>query len=1217
MTERELFVAALHLRDAARVAFLDLACDDRAVRSRVDSLLLEHERLGGFLEPSAAPGAAAPDPNATTDLPGEQLDTVIAGKYKLMELIGEGGMGSVWRAQQTEPVKRFVAVKLIKSGMDSKAVLARFEAERQALAVMDHPNIARILDGGVTEAGSPFFVMELVKGVPITEFCDARKLTPKQRLELFVPVCQAIQHAHQKGIIHRDIKPSNVLIALYDDKAVPKVIDFGIAKATGQALTDSSYQTAFGGVVGTPEYMSPEQASLNNLDIDTRSDVYSLGVLLYELLAGSPPFRSAELKKAGMLEMLRVVREEEPPRPSIRLSATNTLPSISANRGTEPKKLTGLLRNELDWIVMKALEKDRARRYESANGFAADVQRHLSGEAVQAHPPSAGYRMRKFIRRHKGRVLAASLLLAALVAGLASTTWQAIRATHAEEAAHDEQKKTAEALTVADEQRKKAETQVASIAVDVDLKYCEDGEVPLGLLRLAQTLPTIPEHAKELRECAALNILAWGQRFRPAIGPLTHDGFEVTEALLSPDGRTVLTAGRDGTARLWDSLTGKQLRKLGQPPQENAGEMALSGILQFSKDGSTVLTLHNCQIVEDYGRGGLNTAGEGAVLRLWDVATGQLRSETAQHTGSIYQYSLSHNGSLLATSCHTQPTQCTLRIWDGATGQLVHKLDLQGSIISGAFSPDGKCVLIGQDQQFGVWFPDDHRPAKQLPGFNPELSPNGGSVASVERFGNTVYWWDTTDWHLQRTIDVSKESTGPYGYVYAGFITDDLLAVTNAIDWCKVFVKNQSTPIEYSGFISNSLGPAGTIRASLDGRLVLIGVNVYDTVGGQRIPPPRGRRFRPELRQFAEGNWFTSFHESSIIDLAADKKISLGPQSVGPNNVGPSNSDAHFLKSLDTCVMLGVDKQIVVLRKADASLDAQLLLQWCRVVTRGMLDERGRFSKFDEATWENLRQELSHDLDANPDASILRSAVSDRLYWLREEIKQSKSPIPLCDRLIEAEPTWLNYSGRAKAHFDAEHWDLAVRDQLDAARLRGDRYWRYDNSFTDPFTYLVPGTRLVQSPGLPREQYELALRWAEARNRAGAADSTLLGDRHGDRTRPGQMASRQVISLAQFRLGRYSDALATLRQSDVPKVSAAAGMLMSPWNLLTIQNDSFIVAPIDLAVRAMCHHHLGQPKAAEICLRMTRELLGNEGGSVEQRALLREAELLIEGNAKP
>jgi eukaryotic-like serine/threonine-protein kinase len=350
-----------------------------------------------------------------------EAGTILAGKYRLSERIGEGGMGSVWVAHQSEPVKRKVAVKLIKAGMDSKSVLARFEAERQALAVMDHPTIAKVLDGGLHD-GRPFFVMELVKGVPITEYCDACKLKPKERLELFVPVCQAIQHAHQKGIIHRDIKPSNVLIALYDDKPVPKVIDFGIAKATGGTLTEHTIETAFGGVVGTPQYMSPEQASLNNLDIDTRSDVYSLGVLLYELLTGSPPFARKELEKKGLLEILRVVREEEPPRPSTKLSTAAALPSLSASRGTEPKKLTGLLRNELDWIVMKALEKDRARRYETANGFAADVQRYLSGEAVVAHPPSTAYRLKKFVRRNKGQVIAASLVLFALVAGIAGTT---------------------------------------------------------------------------------------------------------------------------------------------------------------------------------------------------------------------------------------------------------------------------------------------------------------------------------------------------------------------------------------------------------------------------------------------------------------------------------------------------------------------------------------------------------------------------------------------------------------------------------------------------------------------------------------------------------------------------------------------------------------------------------------------------------------------------
>ncbi|XZE46977.1 tetratricopeptide repeat protein [Pirellulaceae bacterium SH467] len=339
-------------------------------------------------------------------------------------------MGSVWRAKQSEPVKRFVAVKLIKAGMDSKQVVARFDAERQALALMDHPNIAKVLDGGLHD-GRPYFVMELVKGVPITEYCDHEKLTPHQRLELFVSVCNAIQHAHQKGIIHRDIKPSNVLVAMYDDQPVVKVIDFGVAKATGGNLTEATIDTGFGSVVGTPQYMSPEQATFNNLDIDTRSDVYALGILLYELLAGSTPFSAKELQQKGLLEILRVVREEEPPRPSTRLSTANALPSLSAQRGTEPKKLAGLLRNELDWIVMKALEKDRKRRYETANGFAADVQRYLAGEPVQAHPPSRTYRLSKFVRRNRVQVMAGAAVSLALVAGVVGTRWQAIEAEQA------------------------------------------------------------------------------------------------------------------------------------------------------------------------------------------------------------------------------------------------------------------------------------------------------------------------------------------------------------------------------------------------------------------------------------------------------------------------------------------------------------------------------------------------------------------------------------------------------------------------------------------------------------------------------------------------------------------------------------------------------------------------------------------------------------------
>ena len=394
-------------------AFLDRACAGQPdLRGRVEALLEAHREVGTAPHREPAEGAD-PGPVATVDEPPvERAPGTVIGPYKLLEQIGEGGMGTVWMAQQTEPVKRLVAVKLIKAGMDSKQVIARFEAERQALALMDHPNIARVLDAGTTGAGRPYFVMDLVKGVPITRYCDEHHLTPRQRLELFIPVCQAVQHAHQKGIIHRDLKPSNVLVALYDGKPVPKVIDFGVAKAAGQPLTDKTLVTGFGAIVGTLEYMSPEQAEINQLDIDTRSDIYSLGVLLYELLAGSPPFSRKELEKAGMLEMLRVIREQEPSKPSTKLSTAEGLPTLAANRGTEPAKLTKLVRGELDWIVMKALEKDRNRRYETANGFAMDVQRYLADEPVQACPPSAGYRLRKFVRRNKGPVLAAGLVAA-------------------------------------------------------------------------------------------------------------------------------------------------------------------------------------------------------------------------------------------------------------------------------------------------------------------------------------------------------------------------------------------------------------------------------------------------------------------------------------------------------------------------------------------------------------------------------------------------------------------------------------------------------------------------------------------------------------------------------------------------------------------------------------------------------------------------------------
>lgn len=418
-----------------RLGYLDATCDTPELRQRVDRLLAAHDNIGGFLD-----GAS----DVTRAVGPEAVGSVIAGRYKLLEQIGEGGMGLVFMAEQSEPVRRLVAVKLIKPGMDSQQVLARFESERQALALMDHPNIAKILDGGVTETGRPFFVMELVKGMPITQFCDERKMSVKERLKLMVPVCQAVQHAHMKGIIHRDLKPGNVLVALYDGVPVPRVIDFGVSKAVGQRLTDRTLFTGFGTVVGTPEYMAPEQAEFNQLDIDTRADVYTLGILLYELITGSPPIDGERVKKAALLEVLRAVREEEPPKPSTRLSSPATPASVAANRRSEQDQLTKAVRGELDWIVMKALEKDRSRRYNTAGALADDLERFLAAEPVLAHPPTFIYRVRKLMGRNKAAVAAAAGIAVALIVGTAVSVGLAVRATQAEQVAIRESQRLTE-----------------------------------------------------------------------------------------------------------------------------------------------------------------------------------------------------------------------------------------------------------------------------------------------------------------------------------------------------------------------------------------------------------------------------------------------------------------------------------------------------------------------------------------------------------------------------------------------------------------------------------------------------------------------------------------------------------------------------------------------------------------------------------------------------
>ena len=417
---KQIFQDALERSGSARDAFVASACgDDQQIRAQVEALLRAHSEAGDFLTSAdgvlgeAARAAAA----LLDDEPAEGPGTII-GRYKLLQCIGEGGFGVVYMAEQEKPIRRRVALKIIKLGMDTKEVIARFEAERQALAMMEHPNIAKVLDAGATQSGRPYFVMELVRGVPITEYCDTNRLDTRERLKLFIDVCRAVHHAHEKGIVHRDIKPSNVLVTLHDGAPVPMVIDFGIAKATNQRLTEKTLFTAFGQFIGTPTYMSPEQAALSNEEVDRRSDVFSLGVLLYELLTGTTPLGTEELRSAAFVEMLRVIREVDPPTPSSRLQTLgDRVTEIASRRRVEPGALAKLLRGDLDWIALHAMEKDRRHRYASAADFAEDIDRYFRHEPVVARRPSTTYRLRKFTKRHRGALLAASGIAIAVVLG--------------------------------------------------------------------------------------------------------------------------------------------------------------------------------------------------------------------------------------------------------------------------------------------------------------------------------------------------------------------------------------------------------------------------------------------------------------------------------------------------------------------------------------------------------------------------------------------------------------------------------------------------------------------------------------------------------------------------------------------------------------------------------------------------------------------------------
>jgi WD40 repeat protein len=789
---REIFADAAEIADpAARAAFLDEACaDDHALRTRIERLLAADKGAGHFLRGSGDTTTTA----LVSEKPGDRI-----GRYRLLERIGKGGGGVVYLAQQEEPVRRPVALKILKLGMDTQSVIARFEAERQALALMDHPNIARVLDAGATETGRPFFVMELVSGQKLSEYCDRHQLSLRQRLELFIPVCSAVQHAHQKGIVHRDLKPSNILVTEHEGAAVPKVIDFGIAKAITPGL--ESGLTSMNLFLGTPAYMSPEQVEFGARDIDTRTDIYSLGVILYELVAGQPPFDPKELAVGGLDEMRRIIREVDPPRPSTSITKNLNRAGLPYPRQT-PREGLAAVKGDLDWIVMKCLEKDRSRRYETANALAMDIRRHLDDEPVAARPPTQFYRLQKIARRYRLAFVAAGVVALVLIGAVIVSSLLALRARRAER----EQGRLRElAEAKADESRQ----HLIRRYVAEGNQWLEEGRQALALpwmvealaleqgdpqregderLRIAQALVGAPELRLQIFQGQSINCIALSPDAR-RVATGSDDGvvrildivraYDVATNLLmatgvghvefSPDGARVLAMDMAGRARVWNADTGEALAPVMQADDFDASSIAngwLKPSASFSPDGKLLLLACGSKSAQlrDAGSGSVVhelthgqmvyhaafspdgrqvvTSSKDGTARVWDVATGKPAGPPLEHGGMVAWAEFSSDGSKLLTVLERHRVQ----LWDWREGRrLGREIPRRSTLSHASLSRDGSMILT--TAQSGYAHVYDAVSGRLMFQFQQQgglvdaaFSPDGWHVATACEDGNAWIW---------------------------------------------------------------------------------------------------------------------------------------------------------------------------------------------------------------------------------------------------------------------------------------------------------------------------------------------------------------------------------------------------------------------------------------------------------------------------------------------